>query len=173
MHAQWQPVYLYLLMITPMLLGVYAYEVCTYWPDLKYCDDGYYCCNDDTHCCSDTILTIGAIIGIVIGCIVFVGCVIAVICCVTKQGHRPGRIVQPVQQHGVAVITTVHPQGQPGYGQPMYGQPSYGQQQYGVQQPPMYGQPTYGQQQHGVQQPQSGDKAGTSDPAYPPPPSNY
>ncbi|XP_060601986.1 uncharacterized protein LOC132755184 isoform X2 [Ruditapes philippinarum] len=167
-------------LIADFVPGVITAEYCSF---LTYCDDGYYCCENNTKCCSENVLTVGAIIGIVIGCIIFISCVVAVICCLTKQSHRKGQVVQPVQPAGVAIITTGQgPPGysQPGYGQPqMYGQqPMYGQpQMYGQHpmygQPQMYGQQSFAQQQFGSQQPTFDEKAGTSDPAYPPPPPNY
>ncbi|XP_053397764.1 uncharacterized protein LOC128556482 [Mercenaria mercenaria] len=157
MDAIIQTICLCIFVISLIISDVHAVDYCNAF---YYCEDGYYCCDNDTRCCSNSLLTIGAIVGIVIGCLVFIiGCCVAVICCVKKQGHRPGQIVQPAQQPGVAIISTGQPQGQPGYGQPMYGQPIYGHQ-------------PYGQQQHGVQQPPSSNKAETSDPAYPLPPPN-
>lgn len=123
-----------------------AYDVC--YPGYSYSStftcygDNEYCCNNDTDCCN--FLSVGAIVGIVIGCLFAIGMVITFICiCVQKSKRRPGVIVQPNQQATVAYV---------GYsGQTQYSQNQYGHQQYMT--PPQYSQQqyttpaSYGQQQ--------------------------
>lgn len=141
-------IYLGLLVVITAVSGVSAYDRCNSY---RYCENGFYCCGSyNTRCCSNSVLAVGAIIGIVIGSIIFLSCIITVICIVVKkQNARQGQVIRPTQP-GVSVFATSQ---QTGYGQPMYGN-VYGQQ-FGIQQQSGTGDPAY------------------PPPVFPPPPSNY
>ncbi|XP_022090643.1 uncharacterized protein LOC110979287 isoform X2 [Acanthaster planci] len=155
-----------------------AYAETCWGPGLssKTCFDDYYCCHEYTYdydCCYDYFqLSVGAIVGIVIGSLIFLGIIIAVIvalcccCCAAANSGNRGRPTTVTHvQGGVPMTTTVqsYPQGQQAQhvqqfpaGQPAYkGQEPYpgqlqayqGQQVYpGQNYPPTaYGQPPAGQ----------------------------
>ncbi|XP_053397676.1 uncharacterized protein LOC123553501 [Mercenaria mercenaria] len=108
---------LLLLVVITIISDVYG-KRCTFLG--PHCNNDEFCCNNNRECCSGTVLAVWVIIVIVIGCVLFISCCVAVICCLVKQSHRPGQVIQPVQQPGVSIVATGH-QGQPGTGQPMYG----------------------------------------------------
>lgn len=110
-----------------------------------YCEDGYYCCNNDTQCCPN-VLSVGVIVGIVIGCLVGLGFLIAFcvvcICGYGKSHGSSGNVITPNTGAPVQVISTGYTQPAPGYAQHAPGASGYG---YGAQanlsQPPAYQQP--------------------------------
>ncbi|XP_061165705.1 uncharacterized protein LOC133174621 [Saccostrea echinata] len=100
----------------------------------------YHCCSGNIWCCPSgyictgtaTCISIGAIVGPIVGLIAIIVYVVVCCICYKKRQQTPGVVYNPQ--------TT-----QPGYGQPQaYGQPqTYGQPQpYG--QPQAYGQPCTG-----------------------------
>ncbi|XP_060558257.1 uncharacterized protein LOC132718564 [Ruditapes philippinarum] len=88
--------------------------------DSFWCDEG--CCGSygDKYCCNESDDAVGAIVGIVIGCIIFVALVVSVVvaicCCCRKTRGRTGQVCQPA----TAQTTTIQmhsplPYGQVGY----------------------------------------------------------
>ncbi|KAK7101431.1 uncharacterized protein [Littorina saxatilis] len=134
------------------LYTTYQYQYCAF----GCCGSGLY-----EYCCT---VSVGLIIGCVIGGLVVIGVIIAIVCCCVKQQSHSGRVVHP--NTGVAVVSTgVH--GQHSYNpyQPMPHQPH--QPMGGMHhQPhqPMGGMP---------QQPYGGMPSQNKFPNAPPPAYNY
>ncbi|KAH3885154.1 cysteine and tyrosine-rich protein 1-like [Dreissena polymorpha] len=134
--------FVFILNVCPVL----GYEVClNYLVTFTYCETGYHCCDNKTRCCADSpLLTVGAIVGIVFGALVFLGFCIAFICyAVTRSKTRPGRVIMPSNNNQVSVVSQSAMYGQ-GYNNttPQY---PYGQMPTAyMAQPPPY---PYGQMQ--------------------------
>ncbi|XP_038071529.1 cuticle collagen 13-like [Patiria miniata] len=183
--------------------GTYSNFWCPTYSDNDGQDE---CCQDNTpynHCCyfdtdyeSVYQLSVGAIVGIVIGSLILLGIIIAVIvavccccCCATKsgaQGRRTGPTTVTHFQGGTQMTTMTaqsYSQGQPAYpgGQQVpTGQPPYpGQQAYPGQPQAYPGQPQAypGQPQAYPGQPQGYPGQPMAYPgqpqAYPPPAGQY
>lgn len=100
------------------------------------CDANGICPISATNCYyyynSVIILGVGAIVGIVIGCIVFIVAVIGFSCWLCRRRRR----MLAGSGAGVTVVMTGQATGYPPtYGQVAYGQPAYGQNPVGYGQP--------------------------------------
>ncbi|XP_033757402.1 cysteine and tyrosine-rich protein 1-like [Pecten maximus] len=119
-----------------------------------YCSSG--CCGGSfysQYCCSS--LEVGAIAGIVIGCIFALAIIIVIVICVCAQFNKKktGVIISnnTQQQRNVAVVATYNQQG-------VYHQP-----------PPSYPTPNQLYMTPAAYPPGGVNQPGPSDPAYPPP----
>lgn len=119
------------IVISVVLTSVTGEDYCHFW---LTCSDGYICCNNNIECCPDTRwLSTAAIIGIVIGGVIFVtvvvGVIVALACGCKKTRAHGGNVVYPSASAPVQIIST----GQMHVGQPY---PNYGQPYYQYPPPP-------------------------------------
>ncbi|KAK7102736.1 protein shisa-5-like [Littorina saxatilis] len=133
-----------------------SYSTSQYCP-FGCCGSGYY-----EYCCT---VSVGIIIGCVIGGLVAIGVIITIVCCCVKQQSHGGRVVYP--NPGLAVVSTgAH--GQPAYNpyQPMPQQPMGGMLHQHPQ--PMGGMPQQPYQPMGgmPQQPPQNKTPNAPPPAY-------
>ncbi|XP_071130378.1 uncharacterized protein [Mytilus edulis] len=115
-----------------LLLGVASASYCSYYSyyydnkAYQYCSDG--CCNSYTNspCCyysySDFTLSVGAIIGIVIGVLVAIATVVTIavcLCCACARStpSTQGHVITSAQPT-VAYVATSNQTGMQGYSQP-------------------------------------------------------
>ncbi|WAR02482.1 hypothetical protein MAR_009040 [Mya arenaria] len=155
-----------------VILGVYGdREICDHYGSgtYLYCDDGKYCCGDNHN-----PFAISAIVGIVIGGIIFLCFVVACICFCVQASNKPSRVIQP---HPGANIAVVGFQSSPGSypSQNGYNQypppPAYNQAGSQYPPPPAYNQ-SAAYNEPSNQPPAFGQATpGFSQTAYPPPPS--